>query len=467
VQLDRSLLLALPFLAFGCGHEDPKPTASAPPPAAVKPRAAEQKTSAATAEKTAARPAERDAKPRSKQPLNVLLLTVDALRADMPWTGYGRDIAPNLTRLAKDSVVFENHRSITSFTAQSVPVILSGRYASTLYRSGFFFAGYQESNEFFPEALHDKGIHTIGVQSHLYFNRGKGLNQGFDVWEMVPGITFDERTDKHVTSEKTTELLVKHLGNPENTKGQFFAWTHYTDPHAEYIEHPESPRFGSSDRDRYDNEVHYTDQAIGKLLAWCEKQPWWEKTAVIVSSDHGEAFGEHGMVMHAHELWEELVRVPLIVHVPGARARRIATPHTHLDLAPTIMELMGQEALSGFMGESLVPEIDGKPAPSPKPIVLELTADNVQPARRAVVSGDYKLIRFGDKSGPEKLYNLKNDPGEHEDLAGKEPGKLAEMRTLLDTSFAKIPSVTPHGGMKLKGGGTADGPMRPELARRD
>ncbi|MCC6903237.1 MAG: sulfatase [Polyangiaceae bacterium] len=459
MELDRSLLLTLPLLMFGCAE---KPAPSAEPAKPAEPTKTESAAPVAPADKPAP-VVKKTLRPR--EPLNVLLLTVDALRADMPWAGYPRDIAPNLTRFAKQNVVFENHRSVSSFTAQSVPAILSGRPASTLYRSGYFFAGYQDSNEFFPEALSAKGVRTVGVQSHLYFNRGKGLNQGFAIWDMVPGITFNERSDDHITSPKTHELMVKHLSNPENVKGQFFAWTHYTDPHHQWIKHAESPDFGSSERDLYDNEVHYTDQHVGKLLTWAEKQPWWERTAVVISADHGEAFGEHGMMQHAHELYEELVRVPLIVRVPGAEPRRVATPHTHVDLAPTIMELMGQEALTGFTGESLVPEIDGKSA-QPKPVVLELCADNVQPARRAVVSGDWKLIRFGDKAGPEKLFNLKSDPGEKKDLAKSEPEKLSEMRGLLDSQFAKLPTVTPHGGMKLKGGGVADGPLRPELAAR-
>jgi len=457
MELDRSLLLTLPLLMFGCAEKAPPAEQRAP--ATDPPKAAAPAKAAPVPEKAAATPKK---SARTKEPLNVLLLTIDALRADMPWQGYARDIAPNLARFAKENVVFEAHRSVTSFTAQSVPAMLSGRYASTLYRSGYFFAGYQDSNELFPEVLQSKGIRTIGVQSHLYFNRGKGLNQGFDVWDMVPGITFNERSDDHVTSPKTNELMIKHLSG---VNGQFFAWTHYTDPHHRWIKHPESPDFGNQDRDLYDNEVHYTDQHVGKLLAWAKEQPWWDKTAVIISSDHGEAFGEHGMMQHAHELYEELVRVPLLIRVPGFEARRVSTPHTHLDLAPTILDLMGQEALPGFMGESLVSEMDGKPGKA-KPIVLELTADNVQPSRRAVVSGDWKLIRFGDRSGPEKLFDLKTDPGEQKDLAKSEPAKLGEMRALLDAEFARLPRVQPHGGMKLKGGGVADGPMRPELAAR-
>ncbi len=456
MELDRSLLVALPFLAFGCGHEDPGPSRKAELPPAAKVADAPSKGSPAVEEKSQ----------RPKEPLSVILITVDALRHDMPWMGYSRDIAPNLTRFAKANVIFENHRATTSFTAQSLPAMLAGRMASTLYRSGYFFAGYTDADEFFPEALQQKGIRTVAVQSHMYFNRGKGLNQGFDTWEMVPGITFNERTDEHVTSDKTTALFQKLLADPKNTSHQFFAWTHYTDPHADYQKHSECPDFGGTSRDLYDSEVCFTDLHIGKLLAWAEHQPFWERTAVIVSSDHGEAFGEHGLREHAHELWDELARVPLLVHIPGVPAKRIKTPHSHLDLAPTILELMGQEPLSGFEGDSLLAEIDGSPTKQKGPIVLELAADNIQPARRAIVSGDYKLIRFGEKRGaPEKLFNISKDPGEKQDLSKSEPDKLTEMRGLLDETFKKIPSVEPFGGMKLKGSGSANGPRGPEVAK--
>ncbi|MCA9594343.1 MAG: sulfatase [Myxococcales bacterium] len=459
MNLDRSLLVALPFLTFGCGQDPAPAPAPTPAPQKAAAHATERGVSADTPTKAAEAKVD---KKRERGPLNVILLTVDALR---PFDGYSRDIAPNLSKLEKDSVVFDNHRATTSFTAQSVPAMLTGRYASTLYRSGYFFAGYTDANEFLPEALQAKGIRTIGLQSHMYFNRGKGLDQGFDVWDMVKGITYDEKTDKFVTSEKTTSTLIELLSDAKNVGGQFFAWTHYTDPHHDYIKHAEAPDYGNSPRDVYDNEVHFTDMWIGKFLTWAEKQPWWDKTAVIVSSDHGEAFGEHGLMQHAHELYEEVVRVPLIVHVPGAKPRRVKAPHTHLDLAPTIAELMGQPALPSFEGESLVPEIDGAQGKD-KLIALELAADNIQEQRRAIIDGDYKLIRFGSGKGyRHKLFNLKDDPAEKQDLSKQDPDKLEEMIGKLDATFAKIPSVTPFGGMKLKGGGTANGPMKPSVAQ--
>ncbi|HMR06716.1 MAG TPA: sulfatase [Polyangiaceae bacterium] len=464
MELDRRLLLTLPFLAFGCSE----PAASAP----AQPQQVAEATpaeSAPTKEAQAAPAKEASAAVKAKRtfgnrPLNVILLTVDALRADMPWTGYARDIAPNLTKLAARSIVFENHRATTSNTAQSLPTLLTGRFASSLYRSGYFFAGYAEDNEMFPEILQSKGVRTIGVQAHMYFNRGKGLEQGFDVWDMVPGISFNEKTDEHVTSAKTTQALTDLLSKPENTSARFFAWTHYMDPHHEYVKHKDSPDFGNSLRDVYDNEVHHTDHHIGQFLAFAEKQSWWKDTAVIVTADHGEAFGEHGRNQHAHDLYEEVVRVPLMFYAPGVEGRRVTSLHTHLDLAPTIVELMNAGTLTGAQGQSLVPVLNGDTLPA-KPVVLELAADNVQPARQAIVVENYKLIRFGSKAGaPEKLFDLQADPKESRDLSRDQPEKATELSKALDARFEAVPSVQPFGGMKLKDGSVANGPKKRSVA---
>lgn len=418
-------------------------------------------TAEPVAERAPAPPPEPEKPKGPHKPLNVLLLTVDALRADMPWTGYPRDIAPNLTKLAEESVVYENYRSVSSYTAQTVGTLLTGRYASTLYREGYFFTGYSKHNEFITEAMQEKGIRTIGVHAHMYFGRGKGLDQGFDVWELVKGITFDPQTDNHVTSDKSVTRIIELLSDPKNVKGQFFLWTHLMDPHDKYIKHKESPDFGNNNRDRYDSEVWFTDMWLGKLLEFCKQQPWWEDTALIVSADHGEAFGEHGMYKHAFELWEVLVRVPLIVKAPGAQPRRITEPRTHIDMAPTVMDLMGLPPLPGFQGQSLVKEIYGAEEPAKRDVIaLELAEDTHNPHRRAIIKGDYKLIVF-ETGWRKMLFNLADDPGEENDLSKKEPEKLAEMDALLKETFATIPSIPPYGGMKLKSGKTANGPSGP------
>ncbi len=444
---------------LGCSKEPPAAPAVASAPARALTAPASSGTASASASSATAAPAPTA---RPSAPQNVIVLTIDSLRADMPWVGYPRDIAPNLTRLARQSTVYTHAYSGSSYTAKSVATFLTGRHASTLYRSGFFFANYAKANDFFTEALQAQGVRTVSGHAHMYFGRGKGLEQGFDEWELVPGITFDPNTDNEITSEKLVSLIQAQLGKQENTGKQFFAWYHFMDPHDQYNVHPESPDFGKKNRDRYDNEVFYTDLWIGKLLTWMEAQPWWKNTIIIVSADHGEAFGENGAWKHAFDLWEVLTRVPLIFHGPGIQARTLDVRRSAIDWAPTIMELMGQKPLPSFQGTSFAAELYGA-TPEERPLIMtELAEDSHNPQVRAILVGDWKLKVWGEGAGwKAELYNLKEDPGEKQDLAKKEPEQLQRMRQLYDEARDKLPIVAPYGGNKLKGGRTASGPMGP------
>ena len=395
-----------------------------------------------------------------KRFLNVLLLTVDSLRSDsVPWLGYSRQNAPNLTRLASKSVVYSNAYSASSYTAKSVATMLSGRFASTLYRDGRFFARYASSNLFLAEILGERGVRSVSWHGHMYFGRKSGFEQGFSEWRLVPGIRFDPETDNDVTSDKMTALGQELLGAKEMSGGRFFAWAHYMDPHDQYLKHAEAPDFGKKARDRYDSEIWFSDFWIGKLLDWAKTQPWWSNTAVIVTADHGEAFGEHEMYKHAFELWEVLVRVPLLVFAPGVTARKIDERRSHIDLAPTILELMGFAAPEGFQGRSLVPELYGAAPDGREPILCELSHDSHNPPRRALINGRYKIIEF--ERGRRELYDLAEDANENVDLANQRPAEFSEMKRLLEERFGALPSVAPFGGTKLREGGRANGPEGP------
>ncbi len=397
---------------------------------------------------------------RPKAPLNVLFITIDSLRVDVPWLGYSRPIAPNLTKLAEQSVVYTRAYSASSYTAKSVATMLSGRFASTLYRDRRFFARYPASNDFVAELLAPHGVRSVAWHGHMYFGRNSGFEQGFAEWKLVPGIKFDSETDNEVTSEKMTALGLELLGKPENTGGRFFAWAHYMDPHDQYQKHAEGPDFGKKARDRYDSEIWYTDLWIGKLLDWAKTQAWWKNTVVIISADHGEAFGEHDMYKHAFELWEVLTRVPLVVHGPGIAPRRIEQRRSHIDLAPTLLDLMGAPIPAGFQGKSLAPELYGAAPESREPILLELAEDSHNPPRRALISDKWKLIDFGRERY--QLFDLEADPGETQDLAARHPNELAMMKRALAAKYETLPTIAPYGGGKLREGGKADGPTGPD-----
>lgn len=381
--------------------------------------------------------------------MNVILMVVDAMRDDMPWNGYKRDIAPNLTKYHAQSVSWERGYSISSFTARSVAGLLTGRYPSSLSRTTPFFTTWRQKNDFLAEGLKAQGARTIGGHAHMYFKSAAGFHQGFDVWDIVPKIEWDYDKDPYITSPDHLKLITDQLSKPENTSGKFFAYYHWMDPHHDYMSHEDGPDFGKKNRDRYDEEIFYTDKHFQKALEFIESQPWGKRTAVIVTADHGEAFGEKGALKHAFELWEVLVKVPLFIHIPGVAPKKIPRWRSHVDLVPTIYDLMGLKKPDGLPGTSLVPDIVGEPSEQ-RPIVCDLPADVLNVRRRALIDEQgYKLIAFG-KDVRYELYNIKDDPQEETNLFKQEPERAKAMVKRYKEISATIPFVKAEGGKPVK-----------------
>jgi choline-sulfatase len=366
---------------------------------------------------------------------NVIVLSIDALRADMPWTGYARPIAPRLTDLEKKAVSFTHAYSMSSYTSMSLGGLLGGRYPSELQRSGFFFGTYR-NDVFFPKLLQKSGVHTMGVMAHMYF-KAAGFDQGFNDWKLVPGITFDPNTDREITSPASEQLAEKDLGDPANESRRFFFWAHFLDPHDLYLRH-EGIDWGKTDRDRYDAEVTFTDQHIGKLLDFIATQSWASRTVIIVTSDHGEEFGEHNMTRHGFEVWETLVHVPLMIVAPGAPPRRIDVPRSAVDLAPTIVDLFGVAPDPAFEGKSLVPEIYGGPSDA-RDVIVDLPATSDNGRRRALIHGSEKLICF-DNDNYCKLFDVSKDPMERDPaVKGEEHHAMRERYLAFTKTLKEIP----------------------------
>lgn len=426
----------------------PPPRATvAPPPASFIPQGPAVPSVAAVDSAAPAAPAPPPGPPGK---LNVLLLTVDSMRADMPWAGYPRDIAPNITAFEKKAVSYTRAYSVSSYTAMSFGGLLSGKYPGEIERSGYFFSAYPAEVTFFPELLHDAGVHTIAGHAHFYFEKKAGFQQGFDVYKMVPGIKVDNKTDNSITSPEHTKLAMELLSEKGLGDVPFFAWFHFMDPHDVYFQHDGTKKWGKASRDKYDSEIEFTDKHIGELLAFVEKQPWAKNTAIVISADHGEGFGEHKKRGHGFELWDMLVHVPLMVAGPGITPRHIDAPRSAIDLAPTILELTGAPAASGLQGTSLVSELWGSKAAEPRDVVIDLPRTSDGDRRRAMVSGDYKILAFGDDFRFE-LYNVVKDPGEKKELSKDEKDRFAEMKARYKERVKSIKDICPKNTAKLKG----------------
>lgn len=426
-------------MAAGCDRpaagSDTPPANSSPQPVASVPTLASASASAAEEKKL--------------PPMNVILLVIDAMRYDMPWDGYGRDIAPNLTKLHAKSIAYERGYAISSFTSKSIGGLLTGQYPSSLARTSPFFTKYKEENQFMAEVLQERGIRTLGAQAHMYLQSASGMHQGFDVWEMVPGIQWDYNKDPFITGPDHTKLINDIHADPKNTSGQFFAYYHYMDPHDVYNTHEIAPDFGKTGRDRYDEEIWFTDYHIQKMLDYVDSQSWGKRTAIIVTGDHGEAFGEHNFYKHAFEVYEVLVRVPLFIYVPGLDPRKVARWRSHIDLVPTIYELMGVPIPQGLPGTSLLAEMRGEEVPK-RPIICDLPADTYNVRHRALIDEEgYKLVALGDDRKFD-LYNVREDPGETKNLIDVEKDRAKSMIERYKKLSSEIPFKQAVGGAVKK-----------------
>jgi arylsulfatase A-like enzyme len=381
--------------------------------------------------------------------LNVLMISIDSMRADMPWAGYPRDIAPTLTKLEKESVSFTRHYSISSYTSMSLGGFLGARYPSEMDRSGYFFGNYPDSVTMFPEVLQKAGVRTLSAHAHFYFDQKAGFRQGFDDYRIVPGLKADNTTDRNVTSPAHTELAQEMLSDAANTGKKFFAWFHLLDPHDQYIAHDGFSTFGKKVRDLYDGEMAFTDSHVAKLLEFVQKQEWGKRTVVIITADHGEAFGEHGMYRHGFELWDVLTKVPLMIRAPGAQPRRIDALRSSIDLPPTILDLLGVKPEPWMQGKSLVPELYGA-APEARDVLTDLPRTSDNDRRRALYHDKWKLYVHGDDYNFE-LYDLSADPGEKKDVKKEQKEAFEMMKERYKAKTATVKDVCPKMTEKLKG----------------
>ncbi len=379
--------------------------------------------------------AQQSARQQLPNDLNVVFVTIDTLRAELGYMGNPRPLSPHLDALAKQSVVFERAYSLASYTGKSMGPLMIGKYSSELDGGFLHFNRYSKRETFVQERLKAAGVYTASVQGYWYFFKDAGFERGFDVIDSsaAPKVAAIEG-DQTSNSDEQSDAAIKLLATPELASRRFFMWMHFVDPHAEYAPHPEHD-FGSKQRDRYDGEVAFVDHHLGRFLTALEQSPLGARTAVVVTSDHGEAFGEHGMIRHGFELWEELVRVPLIIKVPGVPARRVTARRSGIDVVPTLLDLFKvpfeARADNDFLtGESLVPDLlraPGERDPD-RPVLIDMARGPHNAQRRALIEGDQKLtVSEGRVLG---LYDLAQDPAEKNDLS-KDKAATAAMREKL------------------------------------
>jgi choline-sulfatase len=382
------------------------------------------------------KPAARSAGDRD---FNLILITVDTVRAsDVSFLGYDKPTTPHLDAVAEGGVVYERAYALASYTGKALAPMLIGKYPSETLRDGSHYNRYFQGNAFLAERLRAAGVLTMGAASHWYFQQAWGVTQGFDVFDTsaVPASGQGD-TDTSSTSPQLTDAALKMLAAHAGDR-RFFLWVHYFDPHAQYVHHDGAPDFydpaavGGRMRAAYDGEIWFVDQAIGRLLDYVNTQSWGKDTVIAMTSDHGEAMDEHGIAFqHGHEIWEPLVRVPMLFRVPGVAPRRVPVKRSVIDLVPTVLDVMRvpQPPPGELAGQSLVQDFAGTGSEpfEERDVYIDMPDGPFTRMRRGLIHGSspgMKLIHLGGKQY--QLYDLSRDPEEKDDLSA-DSSKLEPM----------------------------------------
>ena len=408
--------------------------------------------------------------------MNIILITIDSLRADhLGCYGYHKETAPFLNSFTKESVCFSHAYSLGPVTQASVPCILTGTFSS---RYGRFTNSLADGRRTVAEAFKDNGYLTAGFHSNPYLSADLKYNRGFDVFEDYAG---SFKPLKRVIKEKgfvnaiknIRPVIKKRINNwyyipaeeinkdvnkfiTKNKNRTFFLWIHYMDVHIPYLSHNKNevkndysiklfrkmlensgglcPEEIETLRNLYDGEITYLDNHLKSLVDRLKALCLYDDSMIIITSDHGDEFYDHGGVSHSHKLYEELIRVPLIIHFPRGNCKGmfINKPVSLLDLIPTMTDVAGVEIKYKLDGINLLPIITGKEN-NERVIISE-----VDTYMFSLRKGDWKLI-YNDKTKGKELYNLKDDPKERLNLVNKEIGILSDLERHLIGHLSNIP----------------------------
>ncbi|MFH1402668.1 MAG: sulfatase-like hydrolase/transferase [Candidatus Altiarchaeota archaeon] len=355
---------------------------------------------------------------------NLLLITIDALRPDHMGTyGYGRDTTPNIDALAAESTIFTNAYTHVPWTQPSVASILTGMHPLDLAIPDW---GYRlsEKHTTLTEMLDYRGYHTEAFLGHMAFQPKYGFSQGFDHYDYS---VLKQGHPDHITT--SANLTDKVLARIPVMRQPFFIWIHYFDPHYIYKPH-EGFNYGDTFLDLYDGEIAYTDQHVGRLINGLREAGVYDTTIIVLTADHGEQLGEHNVTGHSTVLYQESARIPLMIKAPGVGHRIVDTVIAESDITPTLLYLMNMPQPEGMHGRVIGPAGDRT--------VFLMTRQ--QADMDGVIHEGYKLVTDHDTNSTE-LYDILEDPSEQHNLAGKMPGKTAELRQMLIEFY---PADTPE-----------------------
>ena len=365
---------------------------------------------------------------------NLLLVTIDTLRADHVGAYGAREAhTPSLDALAARGVRFAHAETAVPITGPSHASILTGLYPPLHgVRDNIVFS-LDPSHRTLATRLKAAGYRTAAFVGAYPVAAAFGFRQGFDSWSE----NFKESPVPGAGAQRPANEVVDDalgwLARPG--EGPFFAWVHLYDPHAPYD--PPEPYHTQFAGRLYDGEIAFADAQLGRVFEWLRTSGHEADTVVAVLSDHGESLGEHGEVTHAVLLYEATLHVPFVIAGPGLPSGRTVDARVAtVDVAPTLLRLVGVDPAPEMSGRDLRPALRGERLP-PEPLYAESVFGRLNcrwASLRSWTADDWKLVQ-GSRA---ELFHLTEDPGETHDRAAEEGPRVERLRAALQAAVAKM-----------------------------
>jgi arylsulfatase A-like enzyme/Flp pilus assembly protein TadD len=391
--------------------------------------------------------------PGSLRGWNVLLVTIDTLRADRVGAyGSSLGLTPTLDRLAGEGVRFADAYAHVPLTLPSHATILTGTYpfVNGVRDNGIF--RLDAAKPTLAKALRAAGFRTGAFVGAFVLDARYGLNAGFDTYDdrmTASGAALEvvQRPAEEVLASAAEWILstsIQHPApstqNPAPSARSWFAWVHLYDPHEPY--EPTEPYRSRYASDPYAGEIAYADAALGAFLDRMRVANGLARTLIVVAADHGEALGDHGERTHGLFAYNATLQVPLILWTTDRTSPAVVSQAARLvDVAPTILDLLGVDVPTGSDGRSLRTDLTGRTQLPDAPSYFEALNANLTRGwapLRGVISGHLKLI---DLPIPE-LYDLAADPNESRNLYAADRERARPLEAILDRFGAAQPSAT-------------------------
>jgi arylsulfatase A-like enzyme/tetratricopeptide (TPR) repeat protein len=359
----------------------------------------------------------------------IILISIDTLRADrLPAYGYTKVRTPNLDSFAAQGALFERAYSHAPQTLPAHASILSGLLP--------FEHGVRDNVGFtlkpghwsLQRTLQARGWPTAGFVSAYVLRAATRINEGFDTYDgELPASSGELSIGQVQRSGEQTVAAAERWVAQRDPEKPFFLFLHIYEPHKPYTP-PE--RFASYDS--YDGEVAYSDEIVGRFFDRLRALNLYDRSTIIVLSDHGEGLGDHGEQEHGLFLYQETTRIPLIVKPAGSRSgRRVAAPVQQIDLAPTLLDLVGVPKPANLQGRSLTPLLDGSGTIADTGIYAEALYSRYHfgwSELYSLTDARYRLIR----APRDELFDLERDPRESASVAAERPQVRQAMRAALE-----------------------------------